>query len=226
MREPAGPRVDRWCLWTHRPDARVLAGPSLVRTGVPGQEGLGKVAWLPLVVLTMLWVALLSPTIRRNVGRPVPQRTVEDFERGMDLLAQTESGGGRWIVTPGKGTTFIGSRARARARARDRRRRILVVLIDCLVLSALIGLAPPLRAAWYLTAILLVALGAYVWLLLSMKHRHQGPSMREVAAPAQVRPARHRFAADASGRTPRAAYNGLSMLTDDPSPIVVRSAST
>ena len=184
-------------------------------------------AWLPLVVLTMLWVALLSPTVRRNVGRPVPQRTVEDFERGMDLLAQTESGAeGRWIVTPSKGTTFIGPRARARARARERRRRILVVLIECLVLSALIGLAPPLRAAWYLTAILLVVLGAYVWLLLAMKHQRQGPPVRDLAAPAQARPARHRFATDASGRTARPAYNGLSMLTDDPSPIVVRTAST
>jgi hypothetical protein len=156
---------------------------------------------------------------------------VEDFERNMDLLAETENGTqGRWIVTPRKGTTFIGSRARLQARARERRRRILVVLIESIVLTGLIGLVPPLRAVWYATAILLVALGAYVWLLLSMKAqrtdaRHVAPS-REAAAPARPRPARQRYAADASGRTARPAYNGLATLGNDPSPIVVRPAST
>jgi len=156
---------------------------------------------------------------------------VEDFERNMDLLAETENGTeGRWIVTPRKGTTFIGSRARTQARARERRRRILVVLIESTVLSGLIGLVPPLRSMWYATAILLLALGAYVWLLLSMKvqrtgARHATPS-RQVAAPARPRPARQRYAADASGRTARPAYNGLATLGDGPAPIVVKPAST
>lgn len=156
---------------------------------------------------------------------------MEDFERDMDLLAETESGAdGRWIVTPRKGTTFIGTRARAQARARERRRRILVVLIESIVLTALIGLVPPLRAIWYATAVLLVALGAYVWLLLSMKAQH--PSARpatpprEVAVPARPTPARQRYAADAAGRTARPAYNGLATLREDAPQIVVRRAST
>jgi hypothetical protein len=187
--------------------------------------------WLLLVALGIMWAAFLFPTFRRNPRSAIPKRTVEDFERNMDVLAETENGTqGRWIVTPRKGTTFIGSRARAQARARERRRRILVVLIESIVLTGLIGLVPPLRAVWYATAILFVALGAYVWLLLSMKAqrtdaRHATPS-REVAAPARPRPARQRYAADASGRTARPAYNGLATLGNDPSPIVVRSAST
>ena len=39
---------------------------------------------------------------------------MKDFERNMNMLAETESQG-RWIVTPRKGTTFVGRRARAQA---------------------------------------------------------------------------------------------------------------
>src|SRR4030095_2239884 len=98
---------------------------------------------------------------------------MKDFERNMDMLAETESPG-RWIVTPRKGTTFIGLRARAQARARERRRRVLmglIVLFESLVPPPLIGPVPPLRAMWYATATLLVLLVGYVWALLTMKAR-------------------------------------------------------
>jgi hypothetical protein len=197
--------------------------------------------WLLLVALGIMWAAFLFPALRRTPGstvprrtvpkRTVPRRTVEDFERSMDMLAETENGTqGRWIVTPGKGTTFIGSRARAQARARERRRRILVVMIEGVVLTGLIGLVPPLRGMLYATAMLLLALGAYVWLLLSMKVRHSGvrdgtPSSGS-SAPARRGPARQRYAPDASSRTARPAYDGLPASSADPAPIVVRRAST
>ncbi|HEY7660113.1 MAG TPA: hypothetical protein VIC58_05905, partial [Actinomycetota bacterium] len=102
--------------------------------------------------------------------RRSPNRSVKDFERNMDMLAETDGNGqGRWIVTPRKGMTFIGPRARAKARARERRRRVLIVLLESIVLTALIGLVPPLRAMWLVTGGLLVLLGAFVWMLLSMK---------------------------------------------------------
>jgi len=184
------------------------------------------VSWLLLAALGTMWAAFLLPTWRRYPGN-----TVKDFERNMDLLAETEgSGEGRWIVTPRKGMTFVGPRARSQARARERRRRILVVLIESIALTGLIGLVPPLRAMWYATAVLLVALGAYVWLLVSMKAGHsaaRAPAVpSEVAAAARARPARHRYVADASGRTARAAYNGLATLGEDHGPVVVKSAST
>jgi hypothetical protein len=163
--------------------------------------------------------------------RTLPSKTVEDFERSMDLLAETENGTqGRWIVTPGKGTTFIGSRARAQARARERRRRILVVMIEGVVLTGLIGLVPPLRGMLYGTAMLLLALGAYVWLLLSIKVRHTGvrdgtPSSGSSGL-AHRGHARPRYAADASSRNARPAYDGLSAMSADPARIVVRRAST
>ena len=183
--------------------------------------------WLLLVALVVLWAAFLVPSWASSPNKA--DKSMKDFERNMDLLAETESPG-RWIVTPRKGTTFIGLRARAQARARERRRRVLVVLIESLVLTALIGLVPPLRAMWYATAFLLVLLGGYVWALLTMKAQadaHDPARPRETAAtaPASPRPTRQRYAADASNRTARRSFNGLPAFGDDLVNIVVRPAA-
>jgi hypothetical protein len=185
------------------------------------------VGWLLLVALLILWAAFLIPSWASPPSKT--DKSMKDFERNMDMLAETESPG-RWIVTPRKGTTFIGLRARAQARARERRRRVLVVLIESLVLTALIGLVPPLRAMWYATATLLVLLVGYVWALLTMKARadaHEPARSRETAAtaPASPRPARQRYAADASNRTARRSFNGLPAFGDDLVNIVVRPAA-
>jgi hypothetical protein len=185
------------------------------------------VGWLLLVALLILWAAFLIPSWASPPSKT--DKSMKDFERNMDMLAETESPG-RWIVTPRKGTTFIGLRARAQARARERRRRVLMVLIESLVLTALIGLVPPLRAMWYATATLLVLLGSYVWALLTMKARadaHDPARPRETAAtaPASPRPARQRYAADASNRTTRRSFNGLPAFGDDLVNIVVRPAA-
>jgi hypothetical protein len=185
------------------------------------------VGWLLLAALLILWAAFLIPSWASPPSKT--DKSMKDFERNMDMLAETESPG-RWIVTPRKGTTFIGLRARAQARARERRRRVLMVLVESLVLTALIGLVPPLRAMWYATATLLVLLGSYVWALLTMKARadaHDPARPRETAAtaPATPRPARQRYAADASNRTTRRSFNGLPAFGDDLVNIVVRPAA-
>jgi hypothetical protein len=185
------------------------------------------VGWLLLAALLIMWAAFLIPSWASPPSKT--DKSVKDFERNMDMLAETESPG-RWIVTPRKGTTFIGLRARAQARARERRRRVLMVLIESLVLTALIGLVPPLRAMWYATATLLVLLVGYVWALLTMKARaeaHDPARPRETAAtaPASPRPARQRYAADASNRTTRRSFNGLPAFGDDLVNIVVRPAA-
>ena len=184
--------------------------------------------WLLLAALVIMWAAFLIPSWRGSSGT----MSMKDFERNMNMLAETESQG-RWIVTPRKGTTFVGRRARAQSRARERRRCVLVVLIESLALTALIGLVPPLRAMWYATAILLVLLGGYVWALLTMKIRSaeaRGSARpHEAAAPATAtarsRPARQRYAADASNRTARRSFNGLPALGDDLVNIVVKPAA-
>jgi hypothetical protein len=185
------------------------------------------VGWLLLVALLILWAAFLIPSWASPPSKT--DKSMKDFERNMDMLAETESPG-RWIVTPRKGTTFIGLRARAQARARERRRRVLMVLIESLVLTALIGLVPPLRAMWYATATLLVLLVGYVWALLTMKARadaHDPARPRQTAAtaPASPRPTRQRYAADASNRTARRSFNGLPAFGDDLVNIVVRPAA-
>jgi hypothetical protein len=185
------------------------------------------VGWLLLVALVVLWAAFLVPSWASSPNKA--DKSMKDFERNMDLLAETESPG-RWIVTPRKGTTFIGLRARAQARARERRRRVLIVLIESLVLTALIGLVPPLRAMWYATASLFVLLAGYVWALLTMKAQadaHDPARPRETAAtaPASPRPTRQRYAADASNRTARRSFNGLPAFGDDLVNIVVRPAA-
>ncbi len=181
--------------------------------------------WLLFVALGMIWVAFLLPARRRS-----PDRSVEDFERHMEILADTDGNErGRWIVTPRKGMAFVGRKERARERARLRRRRVFVFMLESLALTFLIGLVPPLRAMWYATAVLLTLLGVYVWLLVSMKARNErtepAARTREAAEPDRPRPVRHRYAADAASRTPRPAFNGLSTLgADDLVSIVVKPA--
>jgi hypothetical protein len=146
----------------------------------------------------------------------------------MELLADTERNGqGRWIVTPRKGMAFIGPRERAKERARLRRRRVFVFMLECIGLTALIGLVPPLRAMWFATGVLLALLGVYVWLLVSLRARGaeersfaQARTETQAEAP---RPPRQRYATDAAGRMARPAFNGLAALgADDLVNIVVK----
>ena len=126
--------------------------------------------WLLLVALGIMWAAFLIPLSAR---RRSLTGSVEDFERRMEFLAHAEANGtpGRWIVTPRKGARFIGDAERRRARVRDRRRRVLVFLIEAIGVTFLMGLVPPLRVFWNVTVALAVLLGAYVWMLISLKHR-------------------------------------------------------
>jgi hypothetical protein len=126
--------------------------------------------WLLLAALGIMWAAFLIPLTSR---RRSTASTVDDFERRMEFLAHAEVNGttGRWIVTPRKGARFIGDAERRRARLRDRRRRVLVFLLEAIGVTFLMGLVPPLRVVWNLTLVLAVLLGAYVWMLISIKHR-------------------------------------------------------
>ena len=140
--------------------------------------------WLLLAGLGIMWLAFLLPSARR---RPSPSTTVEHFERRMELLAQAEMHGdaGRWIITPRKGVRFVGSAERKRARARERRKQVFVFLLESIGITFLIGLVPPLRAVWTLTAVLGGLLLAYVYLLITIKQRagHPDAQLRAAQAP-------------------------------------------
>jgi Flp pilus assembly protein TadB len=145
------------------------------------------VQWLLLGLLAIMWAAFLVPAGRRRSDA----RSVEDFERRMELLAQAEVHGtsGRWIVTPRKGVRFLGPRERQQARARARRRRIFVFLLEAIGMSLLIGIVPPLRVAWLVSAAFGGLLVLYVWALLVIKARAAAAPVRVVSS--QPRAARH-----------------------------------
>jgi hypothetical protein len=152
------------------------------------------VGWLLLVALGIIWAAFLLPTREGSLNR-----SIEDFERNMDLLADTEGHRrGRWIVTPRKGMAFVGTRERARERARVRRRRVFVVMFESTVIAFMIGLVPPLRAMWFVAGGLMILLGLYVWLLMKLKDR--ATSRAATAARHPVRANGHASVANGNGR--------------------------
>jgi hypothetical protein len=155
------------------------------RTGDPSIGGL-VVGWLLLVALGVIWGAFLVPTRRTSHSR-----SIEDFERNMDLLADTEGNGrGRWIVTPRKGVAFVGTRERARERSRARRRRVFVFMIESTGIAFLIGLVPPLRAMWLVAGSLMILLALYTWLLVTLRER-EGPASRRPVGRVQVNGSAH-----------------------------------
>lgn len=174
--------------------------------------------WLFLAAFGIIWAAFLLPGGSR---RRSPDSQVADFERGMELLAYSEVQGtpGRWIVTPRKGVRFVGTVERHRARARERRRKVLVFLLESIGLTFLIGLVPPLRVIWGVSAGLAVLLGVYVWLLLSLKHRQpDAPHERSRAASAgrtrQAAAAVARHVAEGRSTWARPTFNGLGALSE------------
>jgi hypothetical protein len=152
----------------------------------------------------------------------------------MELLAQAETYGseGRWIVTPRKGMRFMGQAERKRARVRERRRQVFTVLIEGIGLTFLIGLVPPLRIMWTLSAVGVVLLTAYVWLLLTVKHRAAlyatGPHRQQrtqVARPPRAAQPSERFVAEGRSTRARPSFNGLGAVGEgDRVHVVVRTA--
>src|SRR5512133_1999400 len=168
------------CFPSTRCGATVPAQPRCFVTSGGRQAGGWDVEWMLLAALGIMWGAFLVPRGRKRSEA----RSVIDFEQRMELLANAEVHGttGRWIVTPRKGVRFLGPDDRRRARARERRRKVFVALIELIALSFLMGLVPPLRQVWYVTAALAAVFVVYVWALLSMKAR--GAPVRQPGQPA------------------------------------------
>jgi hypothetical protein len=109
--------------------------------------------------------------------------TFPDLRRNVQLQRDDPTQPGRWVLTPRKGSRFVGNRERARRRARERRRRIVVVLLEAIAATFLIGMFPPLRGMLMLTAALSVLLLAYVGLIAYMiGGGRQGTQVAPIAA--------------------------------------------
>ena len=186
--------------------------------------------WLVVGALGIIWTAFLIPTGRR---RAKPDRSVVEFERRMELLAQAEvhGGSGRWIVTPRKGMRFVGETERRRARARERRRQVFVFLLESIGITFLIGLVPPLRVMWTVSMVFGALLLLYVWLLLSLKHREHSRSTADPhgahTGPARPAPAAApaRYVAEGRSTWARPPVHGRGPLGEsDRVHVVVRTA--
>lgn len=93
---------------------------------------------------------------------------------------------GRWILSPRRGSRFVGSQARSRERARERRRQVFVFLLEAIGLTGLIGLFPPLRGMLVVTAIFGTMLLAYTALVVQMK-RTGAPAKAQAEEPTAPR---------------------------------------
>ena len=125
------------------------------------------VGWLLVAVLGIIWVASLLPLSRFKASA---NTSVEEFERSMDLLAETHRrSSGRWVVMPRKGAQFTNPKDLNRARLRRRRKQILAGLAEATVLFFLIGLFPPLHSMLYVAFGLLAALLLYAAMLAKVR---------------------------------------------------------
>lgn len=180
--------------------------------------------WLLVAAFGIMWTAFLLPAGRGKASRASPTASVEEFERSMELLAETEQGrsGARWMVAPRRGVPFLGPEGRAQARARERRRRVFVLLLESIAFSFLIGLVPPLRGVWIATGVFVALLAAYVWLLIALRDQQADAQARArtraAAAPQTARgtppPPPERFVAEGNSRAPRPAFQGLGSLDE------------
>ena len=148
------------------------------------------VGWLLVAVLCIIWVASLLPL---GKFRASTSTSVEEFERSMDLLAETHRRSpGRWVVMPRKGARFTSPKELNRARLRRRRRQILAGLTEATALFLLIGLFPPLHSMLYVAAGLLVVLLAYAAMLAKVRAaetaRAEAVAARRARHGAEARP--------------------------------------
>ncbi len=137
-------------------------------------------SWIFIAALGIIWAAFLLPFGSRRAS---PASTVEEFERKMDLLAETNrTPGGRYVLVPRKGERFMGPRDRERVRVRRRRRIVFTFLLEATALTLLIGMFPPLRDMLVGTIILAGLLVAYTVLLLSLRAEDRRRHRRQRAA--------------------------------------------
>lgn len=140
--------------------------------------------WLFVGALVIIGGAFLLPhgRLRMSAGS-----SVEEFERSMDLLAETQRRGpGRWVVMPRKGAPIKDFRDLSKARVRRRRRRILAGLAELSGLFLLMGVFPPLQGMLVPGLVLLGLLLLYMVLLARVKVAENERAKRMAARKARA----------------------------------------
>jgi hypothetical protein len=117
--------------------------------------------WLALVVLGIIWAALLVPDPRKR-------RPESPLRRHMASEEEDFRHPGRWILSPKRGSRFVGRHQRSRLRARERRRRVFLFLLEIIALTGLIGFFPPLRGMLLVTSAFVLLLLVYTGLVIQV----------------------------------------------------------
>jgi hypothetical protein len=129
--------------------------------------------WIALAVLGLIWAILLLPEPRKK-PRSLKMPNEEEYRQP-----------GRWILSPRRGSRFVGTHARSRDRARERRRRVYVFLLEAIGLTGLIGVFPPLRGMLVITAVFALLLVSYTFLALRMTRGAPAAATAATAEPAR-----------------------------------------
>ena len=133
--------------------------------------------WVALAVLAAIWAILLVPSPSRR--RPPQSPVTTDMPIDQEDFARP----GRWILSPKRGSRFVGAAKRERQRARERRRRVYVFLLEVIGVTGLIGMFPPLRGMLFVTGIFVGLLALYTVLVMQVSN---GKSLvRADAAPTE-----------------------------------------
>ena len=117
--------------------------------------------WVALAVLGVIWAILLVPS---RGTRPMPNPIRSHMPADPEEFRQP----GRWILSPKRGSRFVGSQHRERQRARERRRRVFVFLLEVIGVTGLIGMFPPLRGMLWVTGFFVLLLGVYTVLAIQV----------------------------------------------------------
>ena len=175
--------------------------------------------WLFLAGLVIIWGTFLLP----HGSFMSAGSSVEEFERSMDLLAETHrSGSGRWVLMPRKGAPIRDFRDLSKARVRRRRRQILAGLAEATGLFLLMGVFPPLHAMLVPGLVLLGVLLLYMSLLARVKAAESERARMLAARRARAGQADPN-AAPAMAAVAAAPVDELSVIADDVHVIVHRS---
>ncbi|MGH2676351.1 MAG: hypothetical protein ACRDH1_13170 [Actinomycetota bacterium] len=135
--------------------------------------------WLALVVLGIIWAVLLVP----GPGKRSPD---SPLRREVSVEEEEFRQPGRWILSPKRGSRFIGRHERTRMRARERRRQVYVFLLEAIGLTGLMGLFPPLRGMLLVTGFLVALMAAYTLLVIRVSRFGPARPTAERQAPGQV----------------------------------------
>ena len=212
-------------LGCYRPRKPTYCGRELPRRSSKGPN----LDLLLLAALGLIWAAFVIPSYgggRRKVPTS-PRSSVEEFERGMDVLAGADGAVGneepRYVVSPRKATPFLGPKERKRQRVRERRRKVLEALCMATGITFLIGLAPPFRPMWAFTVILAAATAGFCWMLVQLRRIDDGTvhtrqrvarSGRTAAAASAGYAQGDRFVAEGQSQVARSSYAGLATMNE------------